>query len=252
KQLEAKVRTADRLTAIGELSASIAHEIRNPLAAISGSVEVLKSDLELSGENQRLMDLIVKESHRLSRILSEFLDYARIERAAYNKVDLCRVVSDTIQVLHHHESFHESIKIGIEASESILYVVGDEDLFKQLLLNLAVNACEALGSKGGSLDFRLLSNREKEKVVLLVEDSGPGIPQDQTKRIFEPFFSTKKQGTGLGLAIVHRICSALKLDLSIKSFLGEGTSFRIEFRLFKYQDDFSTDKVLGELTEAKT
>ncbi|MEA2030088.1 MAG: ATP-binding protein [candidate division Zixibacteria bacterium] len=248
KLLEAKVRSADRLTAVGELSASIAHEIRNPLAAISGSVEVLKSDIELSGENRRLMDLIVKESHRLSRILSEFLDYSRIERTAYNKVDLCRVVGDTIQVLHHHESFNESIKVRFETEESILYVVGDEDLFKQLLLNLSVNACEVLGTDGGSLTFRLVSDKEEGTAVLFVDDNGPGITQNLSKQIFEPFFSTKKNGSGLGLAIVNRICSALKLDLSVDSQPGEGTTFKIEFHIFKSPNDTSNVLELDELT----
>ncbi len=98
KRLESKVRAADRLAAVGELSASIAHEIRNPLAAISGSVEVLKNDLDLSGENQRLMELIIKESDRLTKILNEFLTYARIDRTAYNKVELCHLISDVLEL----------------------------------------------------------------------------------------------------------------------------------------------------------
>ncbi|MBU8934179.1 MAG: PAS domain-containing protein [candidate division Zixibacteria bacterium] len=233
KLLEAKVRAGDRLAAVGEMSASIAHEIRNPLAAISGSVEVLKSDLELTGQNLRLMDLIVKESHRLSRILSEFLNYARIERAAYNKVDLCRVIGDTIQVLRHHSSFHDKIEVSFESGNPILYVVGDEDLFKQLLLNLAVNACDALGVDGGHLVFSLYANNDEGSATLRVEDDGEGLSADQAKHIYEPFYSTKKLGTGLGLAIVHRICSALKLGLGMDSLPGEGTTFSIVFRLFQ-------------------
>lgn len=246
KLLEAKVRAGDRLAAVGELSASIAHEIRNPLAAISGSVEVLKSDLDLSGQNLRLMDLIVKESHRLSRILSEFLEYARIERTAYNKVDLCRVIGDTIQVLRHQPSLHDDITVSFESSESILYVVGDEDLFKQLLLNLAVNACDAMKESGGRLVFSLCPDYDEGVAILRVEDNGEGITSDQARSIYQPFYSTKKQGTGLGLAIVHRICSALKLGLNLDSLPGEGTTFSIVFRLFGSSARQLTDTAVEE------
>ncbi len=229
KQLEAKVRAADRLAAIGELSASIAHEIRNPLASISGSIEVLKNSIDVSDENARLMELVVKESHRLSRILTEFLQYARIDRPAYTKVELCHIITDVIQILHHHESFHEGIRLNFEFDESIVYVVGDEDLIKQLLLNLAVNACESFARKPGQVTFRVVLNHPANTVELYVEDNGPGIPEREMKKIYQPFYSTKKEGTGLGLSIVHRVCTALKLNISIDSQVGVGTTFLIEF-----------------------
>jgi len=232
KRLEAKIRTADRLAAVGELSASIAHEIRNPLASISGSVEVLKNELAVSGENTKLMDLIVKESHRLSRILSEFLQYTRIDHPVYTKVELCHIINEVLQILHHHESFTQNIQINFESDESIVYVLGDEDLIKQLLLNLTVNACESFDGNGGKLSFKLVVEPNLGKVTLLVQDNGPGIADKDLKKIYQPFFSTKKQGTGLGLSIVHRICSALKLNMSVDSRLGEGTTFLIEFKRY--------------------
>jgi two-component system sensor histidine kinase PilS (NtrC family) len=233
KQLEAKVRAADRLAAVGELSASIAHEIRNPLTSISGSVEVLKSEVPVSGENARLMELIVKESHRLSRILSEFLQYARIDRPSLTKVELCHIISDVLQILHHHESFTQNIRINFEADESIVYVVGNEDLIKQLLLNLAVNACESFDGDGGELTFRFAADSASEIVELYVQDNGPGIAEKDLKKIYQPFYSTKKQGSGLGLSIVHRVCSALKLNISVDSQLGKGTTFLIEFKGYR-------------------
>jgi two-component system sensor histidine kinase PilS (NtrC family) len=233
KRLEAKVRAADRMAAIGELSASIAHEIRNPLAAISGSVEVLKNELQLEGENAQLMRLIVKESHRLSKILSEFLQYARIGRPAYNKVELCHLVNDVIQILHHHPSFRDNTQVRFETDENIIYAVGDEDLLKQLLLNLAVNACEAFEKDDNELTFRLVVNPGSETIELYVQDNGPGVPPENLKKIYQPFFSTKKQGTGLGLAIVHRVCAALKLNINIDSQIGEGTTFLVELALFR-------------------
>jgi two-component system sensor histidine kinase PilS (NtrC family) len=247
KQLEAKVRTADRLAAVGELSASIAHEIRNPLAAISGSVEVLKSELSVAGENEKLMDLIVKESDRLTNILTEFLTYARIDRAAYNKVELCHIISDVVEILYHHRSFEHAADFNIESDESIVYVVGDENLIKQLLLNLAVNACESFEGRGGSVIFRLTINRNRNKVELHVIDDGPGIKPNSLKRIYEPFYSTKNQGTGLGLAIVHRICTALKLKIEVVSQADQGTSFIIEFDNFVQQG--ATDSLSDRANE---
>jgi len=232
KALENKVRAADRLSAVGEMSASIAHEIRNPLAAISGSVEVLKNELQLTGENTRLMELIIKESHRLSKILSDFLLYARIGRPNYCKVELCHLISDVIEIIRHHNSFQQNIDIGLETDEAIVYVVGDEDLTKQLLMNLAINASESFDGNGGNITFKIISAPGDEKVTLLVRDDGPGIPDRVQENIFQPFYSTKKQGTGLGLSIVHRICSLLKLSLTVESRAGVGTTFIIEFKNF--------------------
>jgi len=232
KEMENKVRIADRLAAVGEMSASIAHEIRNPLAAISGSVEVLKNELKLSGENSRLMELIIKESHRLSKILSDFLAYARIGRQTYAKVELCHNISDVLEMVSHYDSYRDNISIKMHSDEAIVYVVGDEDLIKQLLVNLAINACEAFEGKGGEISIRVETSPGSEKARLIVQDNGPGIPEHIQEKIFQPFYSTKKQGTGLGLAIVHRICSLQKINLSVDSRGDRGTSFIIEFPLF--------------------
>lgn len=233
KHLEAKVRTADRLGAVGELSASIAHEIRNPLTSIAGSVEVLKRELKVSDENKRLMNLIVKESDRLTNILSEFLSYAKIDRPAYNKVELCHLINEVVEILYHHRSFGKDVSINIEADESIIYILGDEDLLKQLLLNLVVNACESFENKNGNITIRIALKNQQNKVELFVQDNGPGISTNNLKNIYTPFYSTKKGGTGLGLSIVHRICSALKLKISVDSQISEGTTFMIELDLFQ-------------------
>ena len=236
KEMEEKVRAADRLAAVGELSASIAHEIRNPLAAISGSVEVLRSDLHVNGANERLMTLIVKESHRLSRILTDFLIYARLGRTAYAKVELCHVLNEVLQIVRHHESFSPNFAVSVESCDACVYVVGDEDLIKQLAVNLIINACEAAGKDGGEVRLEI-SKTVSGVVVLEVIDDGPGISPDQLPRIFEPFYSTKKKGTGLGLAIVHRICSVLRLSITVKSTIGHGTTFRVEFPSYDRIDE---------------
>ena len=229
KELEQKVRNSDRLAAVGELSASIAHEIRNPLAAISGSVEVLHRELELEGENHRLMALIIKESQRLNKILTDFLVYARLGRPAYNKVELYHIVADIRELLSRHEPMSDNVTLRFDSDESIVYVIGDEDLIRQLLMNLAINACESFEGRPGEVVFSLSRDHVHRLVRLSVSDNGPGIDPTLLNKVYEPFFSTKKSGTGLGLAIVHRICTALKLQLHLESRSGLGTTFTVEF-----------------------
>lgn len=241
KRMENKVRATDRLAAIGELSASIAHEIRNPLAAISGSVEVLDGELKLEGENARLMELILRESHRLNIILSDFLSFARVSRPGYHKVELCHLVGDVRELLRLHENTPDNIEIGFESDESIVYVVGDENHIKQMLVNLALNSCEAFEGRPGKLAFGVRTNEADGTVDLFVRDNGPGIDEAIMDQIFTPFYSTKKQGTGLGLAIVHRICEALKLKLHVDSRPGEGATFWIQFRVYRQDRPESAD-----------
>jgi two-component system sensor histidine kinase PilS (NtrC family) len=207
KELEAKVRNSDRLAAVGELSASIAHEIRNPLAAISGSVEVLSRELAMEGENGRLMALIMKESQRLNRILTDFLTYARMGRPTYNKVELCHIIADIRELLKRHEAVPDNITLRLDTDESVAYVVGD-------------------------VVFRLGRVPGNRAVWLSVSDTGPGIDPSVIDKIFQPFFSTKKSGTGLGLAIVHRICNVLRLHIDLESRSGYGTTFTVWFTCY--------------------
>lgn len=233
KILEERMRQADCMAAVGELSAYIAHEIRNPLASISGSVEVLKNDLVLEGDNEKLMSLIIKETSRLNKILSDFLLYARVGRTQIRKVELNRTILDTIEVIRQHPSFNENIKIGFHSENSIVYISGDEDQLKQLILNLAVNACDALGKNGGLIEFEVKTTSDigkKEEICLIVRDNGPGIPQKQTDKVFLPFYSNKKGGTGLGLAIVSRLMETHNGRVELSSPPGKGAEFRLYFR----------------------
>ena len=232
KELEDKVRSADRLSAIGELSACIAHEIRNPLAAISGSVEVIKNELSLEGSNQKLMDLIIKESDRLTKMLTKFLQYASIERRTFNKVELCHLISETMEILYRDESIHSNIKVNLESEESIVYVIGDEDLIKQILINVAVNACQAFEGQPGEIIFKVSNDTKQQIVRLEVTDNGPGMSAELTNKVFQPFFSTRKGGTGLGLAIVHRLAEVLGIAIWIESEENVGTSFILEFKTY--------------------
>lgn len=232
KALEKKMRQADRMAAVGELSACIAHEIRNPLAAISGSVEVLKQDLVVDGDNRRLMSLIVKETARLNHILSDFLLYARVGRPEFRKVELNALISDVVELIRRHPAFHERMTIDLRSRRHITYVSGDDDKIRQLLLNLLVNACEACEGGPGtiSIDIETKKPDAAAGVCLIVADNGPGIPAEQMASIFLPFHSTKKGGTGLGLAIVSRLMEALGGRVEVESEPGVGTRFRLYFR----------------------
>ncbi len=228
KIMEEKIRVADKLSAVGELSAAIAHEIRNPLAAISGSVELLKATSEFSGENERLMDLIIRESMRLNNILSDFLLYARANRTVFNRIELCRLVSDVFEIVRHQPSFDSQIDLQLKSHESFVYVYSDEDHLKQVLINLIINSYQAIGNRSGEI-YVEIENDDFEKAVLKVVDDGPGIENKILDRIFDPFYSTKKEGTGLGLAIVQRLCSNLGIDFTFNTEVNFGTSFILRF-----------------------
>ena len=233
KRLEARIRRADRMAAIGELSACIAHEIRNPLASISGSVEVLKNDLSLDGDNRQLMELIIKESSRLNNILSDFLLYARVGRSRFQKVELNHVISDSIELIRRHPAYHDGIKIELLAENHITYISGDEDQIRQLLLNLGVNACEAMAVGPGRLQFEIVTETDQkgfDNVILKVRDNGPGIPAGELENVFLPFHSAKKGGNGLGLSIVSRLMEAMDGKVELSSEPGQGAEFLLYFR----------------------
>lgn len=234
KKFEEKMRDADRLAAVGELSASIAHEIRNPLASISGSVQILKQELELEGENQRLMNLIIKEASRLSNILNDFLNYARVKEPNFGKVELNRLISDVVEIARTHPSHAENIKLSVDADDTTIYVSGDEEQIKQVLINLLVNAQEAVDPGSGKITVEIDSSPigQADQIKIEISDNGPGIQHAVGEKIFTPFFSTKKEGTGLGLAIVKRLVENMGGRILFESSSHGGTIFTI--MLIKY------------------
>ncbi len=237
-KLEERIRTADRLAVVGELSAGIAHEIRNPLASISGSVEVLKEELSLSEENQNLLDLIIKETGRLNRILTDFLNYARIGPSLLSKVELFRILNDVIEIAQKHPSFKENISIRKIFSSDVRYVLGEENQIKQIFLNLLVNAIESMEGRWGEIlitdktlnqldksHFTEEEPKESEWIPLAIMDQGKGMTEEQKEKIFTPFYSAKRNGTGLGLAIVQRLVNNLGGRIEFRSQPGKGSVF---------------------------
>ncbi|KPK78708.1 MAG: hypothetical protein AMJ89_00645 [candidate division Zixibacteria bacterium SM23_73] len=245
-KLEERIRTADRLAAVGELSAGIAHEIRNPLASISGSVEVLKEELCLSGENQKLMELIIKESGRLNKILTEFLQYAKIGPTVLTKVELTHLVDEVTEIVKKHPAFGQGISVKKKIISDSLYVSGEGNQIKQILLNLLVNAIESMEEKPGEIqvtsqtanqiDQYYFNGEEPEDsdwVPIAIIDQGKGMTEEQKEKIFSPFYSTRKNGTGLGLAMVQRLVNNLNGRIEFKSQLGKGSVFVVYLQKYK-------------------
>lgn len=231
KKMEEKFMRADRLAAIGEMSARIAHEIRNPLASISGSVEVLNSELQLEGQNAKLMALIVKESERLSRVLSGFLSYARADEPKPAKVEIISLISETLELLRHDSELAAGIELALKSEATTSYVVADSDQMRQVLINLITNAIQAVERKDGVVELTVgvpvdWEEIEPEKwVSVTVHDNGSGFDPKNSEDIFEPFFSRRRGGSGLGLAIVKRYIDANDGRIRVRTAPNLGTTF---------------------------
>jgi len=222
---EERVRRSETLAAIGQLSAGIAHEIRNCLNPISGSVELLSRELTLEGENAHLMQLIGHECERLNRFVTELLDYAREPRFAIESVDVRALVADAVDLVRRHPAYRPDIAVTLEAGDD-LWARLDREQFKRVIVNLLQNAIEALEGPG-RVAVRISASRA-DRVQVEVADTGPGIPQAVLARITEPFFTTKRGGTGLGLAIAARIMERLNGSLKATSAPGAGSTFTLE------------------------
>lgn len=225
QEMRDRIRKADRLAAIGELSAGIAHELRNPLASINGSIEMLASDLKLSGENRRLMELIMRESDRLERIISDFLEFTRITPPTRRETSLYDCLKDVLLLLQNNIEKSSGIDLDVENKVHEMIVKADEDQLRQVFTSLVVNACEVM-QDGGTL--RIVVEQEKPgSVRIAFIDEGPGVAGEDIDRLFEPFFTTKDGGTGLGLAIANRIVVAHGGVLEFKNCRGGGAEFTV-------------------------
>ena len=223
KRYEEDLKRADRLAAVGRLSAAMAHEIRNPLASISGSVQLLLENVPAQGEEQRLMRIVVNEADRLNGLLSDFLTFARPRPPQKTEFDLPQLLQEFIDLLHRDQRF-SAIQIDTDWPAACP-LNADLEQLKQSLWDLAINAAEAMQGRGALL-FQVVVD---ETISIVVEDSGPGISADVKARIFEPFFSTKERGTGLGLASVYVAMEAHNGQLTVTDGTQGGACFRLSF-----------------------
>ncbi len=235
KRLESLHLRAQRLEAVAELSASLAHEIKNPLASIRSAVELMARRPAASADERTLGALIVNESDRLSRLLSEFLDFARVQVARRTTVDLQGVVKGAAALAGTHPDRAASLRLSLELPEEPLRIDGDEDLLHRALFNLVLNAVQA---SPADAEVRIALRRIAASVLpsglpfrgpaiaIEVRDSGTGIPKEIEGRLFEPFNTTKVGGSGLGLAIVHRAIEAHRGVILVDSD-ADGTRFTV-------------------------
>ncbi len=231
-----RVKERDRLAALGEMAAGLAHEIRNPLGAIKGAAQLLiTSDGKPAGsasDTREFLDIIVEEANRLNNVVTRFLDYARAERPGRegaDKVDLNQVVRKTEQLLRQENL--KNVELRVRLDEQLPQIAGDPESLMQVFLNLGQNALQAM-PEGGTLE--ILSTRRRRSRLgygqfaeVRFRDTGVGIPRDRLKKLFIPFYTTKQKGTGLGLAISHRIINEHGGTIEVRSTIGQGSTFSV-------------------------
>jgi two-component system sensor histidine kinase PilS (NtrC family) len=222
KKLERDAAMQQRLAAVGEMAAGIAHEIRNPLASMSGSIQILRQDLPLTSEQEQLMDIVLRESERLNTTIRSFLDYARPQRFEVKRFDARRALNDTALLLRNSADLHDQHRISVDLPAAELWYDADEGQIKQIVWNLATNGLRAMPD-GGRLQLKGAYDASGAGLVLTVEDEGAGIPQEELPELFQPFHGSFPKGSGLGLAIVHRIVTDYNGTIEFSSEVGRGT-----------------------------
>ena len=226
RKLERDAAIQQRLAAVGEMAAGIAHEIRNPLASMSGSIQILRHELPLSSEQEQLMDIVLRESERLNTTIRSFLAYARPQRFEIARFDVRRALNDTALLLRNSSEVRHGHDISVDVPPDELWYEADEGQIKQIVWNLATNGLRAM-PEGGRLCLVGAFEPSSDGVVLTVQDAGIGIPADELDSLFQPFHGTFAKGTGLGLAIVHRIVADYNGEIRVSSQPGAGTTVSV-------------------------
>ncbi len=233
RRLESAMRQSEKLAAVGQLAAGIAHEIRNPLASISGSIQMMEGLLEANemSDEKKLMRITLKEIDRLNNMITEFLDFVRPDKTQLKKMDLNLLVRNILEMVKVDSKLRADIDFQVKLDGSA-FIEGDQDKLKQALLNIIINACQAMDSSEKPV-LIVESQDFDQKILLKVKDSGCGMDERTLKRIFEPFLTTKPKGTGLGLAVTHKILESHQAKIFVDSAVGVGTEFILEFPKFE-------------------
>jgi len=262
KQVEEQLRRADRLAALGQLAANIAHEVRNPLAAISGSVEVLRENVAITQSNRELLSIVLREAHRLKLITGQFLDFAKPQPLLFRPCVLRPLVEETLSLLAKSSEHHPRTIWTVTEEPPDLRALADSDQLRQVVWNLCLNAMQAM-QEGGMLTVSLrlaphgsplvnpsigqlgrteasdqsyqstarpIDQSAEEWVEIAFRDTGRGIPPEELGRIFDPFYTTRPSGTGLGLAIARKILESMSGHIEVTSRPNVGTTFRLWLR----------------------
>jgi len=236
RQMQEQVRRMDRLAVAGELAAGIAHEIKNPLASLSGSIQMLRDEVDFGPMRQRLMDITMREAERLNALVNEFLLFSRPEKAVDQSVEVNEVIKDTLEMLKNSPELSRPIRIEKNLTDN-LWVHIDAQRLQQVIWNLVLNAVQEMTNSGRlTIATAVRTNRigaeiERKLAEISIADTGPGILPENQGKVFDPFFTTKDQGTGLGLTIVHRIVEDYDGEIFLESDGRNGTIFTLRFPL---------------------
>jgi len=232
REMEEDLKRADRLAAVGKMAAGIAHEIRNPLASISGSIEMLKDELGNSASNQQLMGIILREVSRLNSLIADFLLFARPISPGKETIHLNQLVEEILKMFANDPDFNPQIRLETRFRDD-LFIQGDPHQIRQVFWNLFINAAQAM-PQGGELRVELRRNSSSLPFLkgqthgeISIKDTGVGIGEEEIGKIFDPFFTTKEKGTGLGLSIVHSILESYGGKITAQSQKGSGSVFYV-------------------------
>ena len=239
RSLEETSRRQDRLAAIGRMAASIAHEIRNPLAAMRGSIQMLRSEMDSDSSQGELMEIILRESDRLNRIITDFLNYARPRSLTQARVDVGDLLHQTFALMRHSPEINPDQTIVEQLPVEPIFAEADEGQLKQVFWNLARNALQAM-PQGGTLRATLEKNSDN-RLRIAFTDSGRGMSPEQVDRLFEPFSSTTG-GTGLGLSIVYQIIRDHGGTINVRSLVGQGTTITVELPIASTNGDTTSEQ----------
>lgn len=226
-----QMKKAERLSAAGQLSASLAHEIRNPLASISGAAGILMRGQASAENRDECLSILAKESQRLNKLLTNFLDFARPRLPRFQTVDASSIVDSTAALAQHAAVLHE-VELVTEFAPGLPEIACDAEQIKQVLLNLIINAAQATEGRG---EVRIHCFSERDRLCITVTDGGGGISAEDQERIFDPFFTTKESGTGLGLAVAANIVAQHGGELRCASNADRGMTFRVELPIERAQ-----------------
>lgn len=226
RSMEESVRRKDRMAAVGRVAAGLAHEIRNPLGAMRGAIQVLDSDTPKESRQAGLMDIILKESDRLNSIITNFLGYARPAAVDFAETNIAETINDTLTLLRHSPDVREDHELVADIADNTIVISADGAQLKQIFWNLARNAMQAMPD-GGKLSVAMLPI-PNNRIRITFEDTGVGMSQDQVEQLFEPFSNSTTGGTGLGLSIVYQIVKDHNGVINVRSQEGVGTTIMVE------------------------
>jgi two-component system sensor histidine kinase PilS (NtrC family) len=236
RRMEEQMRRMDRLAVVGELAAGIAHEIKNPLASLSGSIQVLRDELHLEPVHSRLMDIVLREAERLNALAYEFLLFSKPTRPVETSVEVNQVINDTFIMLQNSQEMAKTIELRKDCADDLRIRIDPQQL-QQVIWNLMLNAVQEMKG-GGILSVATAIHTEvdeagerKKFAQVSISDTGPGIAPENQGKIFDPFFTSKETGTGLGLTIVHRIVENYNGKIFLRSDAQTGTTFILHFPL---------------------